>query len=161
MFSLDRIHDPAQGVLTVGLVTMGLVVASLPVLKMVGWWLDGGAEPWAAMLSIFMYFVLIAMMMAAPAWLALLLFVLICSSAVAAPLMGNVSDKKQHRQIDDVRVQGWAGILERDPMNHAARIALAEVLHKRGEIDLAVQHMEWIIRQSPQMIHSMSWTARS
>jgi hypothetical protein len=133
------------------MVTFALIIASIPVIKMIGWWMEGGAEPFLAILSIFMYFVLIAMMMAAPAWLAALIFGLICLSAIAAPLMGKVSDKRQHKQIDDVRVQGWSAILERDPMNHAARIALAEVLRKRGDIDLAVQHMEWIIAQSPKM----------
>jgi len=151
MFSLDRIQDPAQAPIAVGMVTFALIVATFPVLKMIGWWMDGGAEPGIAMVSIFMYFVLIAMMTASPAWLAVLIFVLICASALLAPVMGKVSDKRQHRQIDDIRVQGWAAILERDPGNHAARIALAEVLRKRGDYDLAVQHMEWIIRQSPQM----------
>ena len=151
MFDLNRIQDPGHAVLTVGLVVVALIVSAFPVLKLIGWWMDGGAEPGLAILSIFMYFVLIAMMMAAPAWLAVLLFVLICSSALLAPVMGKVSDKRQHRQIDDVRVQGWAAILERDPGNHAARIALAEVLRKRGELDLAIQHLSWIIQKSPQM----------
>ena len=151
MFSLEYIKDPGHAVLTVGLVTTALIIAAIPAIKMVGWWLDGGAEPWMAITSIFMYIVLIATMVAVPAWLAFLIFALICISAVAAPLLGKVSDKKQHQKIDDIRVQGWGAILERDPMNHAARIALAEVLHKRGALDLAIQHMEWIIRQSPQM----------
>ena len=151
MFDLSRFQDPTMVPIIVGMVTVALIVSSIPMIRMVGWWMDGGAEPGLAVLSIFMYFVLIAMMTASPAWLAILIFALICVSAAAAPILGKVSDKKQHRKIDDVRVQGWGAILERDPMNHAARIALAEVLHKRGEFDLAIEHLAWIIRQSPQM----------
>jgi len=151
MFSLDRLHDPGTAIGTVGLSVMALIVASYPIIKMIGWWMDGGAELLLAIISIFMYLTLVAFTMAAPAGIAILIFVIIVVSAIAAPIYGQMSEQVQHNRIDNDRLTAYARALEENPMNAAARMALAEALYKKGQMDLAIEHMEWTLQQFPAL----------
>lgn len=151
MFSLDRIHDPGSAFIAVGMSVVALIIASVPMIKMIGWWADGGVEPLMAMLSIAMYLILIVFMAAAPAVIAVLIFIIILVSAICAPIFGQVSDQVQHQKIDNERMNSYARALEENPMNAAARIAMAEALYKKGQADLAIEHMEWTLQQFPAL----------
>lgn len=151
MFSLERIHDPGTAIFTVMICLAALLVASFPIIKMIGWWIEGGAEPLQAMLAIFMYLALIAWSMAAPAGIAVLIFLIILFSAIAAPVLGTVSDQAQLRRMDDERLRQYAVALERNPRDPAARMALAEALHKKGEVDQAIEHMTWTLQEFPSL----------
>src|SRR5205085_12241162 len=100
---------------------------------------------------IFMYFVLIIMAASAPAALAMLIFVIILVSAILAPVFGKASDHVQLARIESNRMEQYARALEENPMNPAARIALAECLYKRGEVEHAIEHMTWTLGQFPSM----------
>ena len=151
MFSLDRLHDPGTAIGAVGISVIALIVASYPIIKMIGWWMDGGVEPLLAMLSISMYLVLVVFMAAAPAVIAAVIFLIIVASAIAAPILGQVSEQVQHNRIDSERMTSYARALEENPMNAAARMALAEALYKKGQMDLAIEHMEWTLQQFPAL----------
>lgn len=151
LFSLDRIHNPGDAIMSVSITLAALLVASYPVIKMIGWWMEGGAEPLLAAVSIFMYFVLIVMAASAPSSLAILIFCVILASAIFAPIIGRVSDHTQLARMETDRMERYARALEENPMNPAARIALAEGLYKRGDAEHAIEHMEWTLSQFPAM----------
>ena len=151
MFSLDRVHDPGTAIFTVGFVVAALIVASFPVVKMIGWWIDGGAEPLLALVSIMLYFALIGFAMAAPPVIAGIIFVIIVISAVATPVMGQVSDRVQLQRMEDRRLEQYARVLEGDPLNAPARMGLADCLYKKGEIDQAIEHMSWTLERFPTL----------
>src|SRR5260370_42512561 len=131
MFSLDRIHDPGTAIISVGICVTALLVASYPVIKMIGWWIDGGAEPLLAMVSIMLYMTLVAFAMAAAPGVAGLILGIIIISAIATPLVCQVSDRSQLQRMDNHKMASFARVLEGDPLNAPARMGLAECLHKR------------------------------
>jgi hypothetical protein len=151
MFNLNRVSDPGSAIFTVIICVAALLVASYPVIKMIGWWIEGGAEPLLAMVSIFLYIALVGFAMAAPPPVAGLIFVVIVVSAIATPVFGQVSDNVQLRRMDESRMETFARVLDGDPMNAPARMGLAECLHKRGEIEQAIEHMSWTLERFPKL----------
>src|SRR5258706_12741781 len=115
MFSLDRIHDPGTAIISVGICVTALLVASYPVIKMIGWWIEGGAEPLLAMVSILLYMTLVAFAMAAPPAVAGLILFVIVVSAIATPIFGTVNDRVQLQRMDDHRMEAYARVLDGDP----------------------------------------------
>src|SRR5689334_2356463 len=107
MFSLERIHNPGDAIMSVTIMLVCLLVASFPVIKMMGWWLDGGAEPLLVVVSIFMYFVLIVMAASAVAWMAFIIFGVIAASAVVTPALGKYSNQAQLAKIDNARMDAY------------------------------------------------------
>src|SRR5438270_12063239 len=102
--------NPGNAIMTVALTVAGLVVASYPVIKMIGWWIEGGAEPLLAMVSIFLYVALVGFAMAAPPGVATLIFVIIVISAIATPLVGQVSDRTQLQRMDNHKMESFARV---------------------------------------------------
>src|SRR5207248_1021029 len=93
----------------------------------------------------------IAGVMGAPSGLKIVLVGVLVISAVLTPVFGQVSDRVQLDRMDDNKVTQYSRVLEQNPMNHAARIALAEALYKRGDLDLAIEHLGWTLQQSPTL----------
>jgi len=155
MFDLSRFPQGTAGIgpaiLTVGIVVIALIIASYPVIKMIGWWADGGAEPILAVVSIFLYLALIGAMMVAPAGVAIAIFIAIVASAIMVPHFGQMSENAQNARILEERLQQYAAALERNPRDAAARIALAEALYKKGERDQAIEHLAWTLQQFPAL----------
>src|SRR5436305_15111264 len=97
--------NPGNAIMTVALTVAGLVVASYPVIKMIGWWIEGGAEPLIAMISIMLYLAMIVWMAAAPPAVAIIMFLLIVASAICAPIYGSVADAVQLQRMDDQKLE--------------------------------------------------------
>lgn len=151
MLSAEAAGGTGGAFINVGLAVMCLIVAAYPVIRMIGWWIDGGAEPLAAILSIAMYFVLIAWAMMAPMGLGIAIFLVILASAILTPFIGQAADTLGNKRIEDERLEAYARALEQDPMDPVARIALAEALYKRGEVTQAIEHMNWTLEQFPRL----------
>lgn len=140
-----------EAVIAGSLIVGALIIASYPVIKLVGWIADGGVEPGAAIVGIFLYLGLVGMVMGAPTAGKVVLLLIILVSAVLMPLLGRMSDDLQHKQMADQTYNNLAAAVDRDPMNAPARMELARVLRKRGELDLAIQHMEWTLHHFPRL----------
>lgn len=144
-------HGAGDAFIVVALGVGALIVASYPVIRMIGWWIDGGAEPVLAMLSIVLYLVLVASAMAAPPGVAALIFLVILASAVLTPIIGQAHEQAQLKTMDNQAMDRFAQALERNPHDAPARIALAELLHKRGERDQAIKHLTWTLQAFPSL----------
>lgn len=149
MLSTQNMSGPGDAIMGVMLAVMCLLVASYPVIRMIGWWMEGGAEPLAAMLAIFMYVVLIATAMVASTAVALLIFGVIAVSALLTPFIGQAADSLGNQRIDNERFDAYSRALEANPMDPVARIAVAEELYKRGEREQATEHMAWTLERFP------------
>lgn len=138
-------------VVGVCMITCGLVISSYPIIKLMGWIADGGVEPAAGVVAILLYLGLIGAVMAAPTAGKVVLLVLILVSSILMPYFGRVSDNVQNRQMEENAFNQLASAVERDPLNSPARMELARMLRKRGELDLAIEHMEWTLQRFPRL----------
>lgn len=129
-----------------------MIVASIPILKLIGWWIEGSIEPGMALFAILLYVGLLAMIIGAGSVaLGLIALLVILASAILMPYIGQITEQAQRKHIEDDRLQSYIRALEQNPMDPVARIALAEALYKRGETDQAIQHMEWTLQQFPRL----------
>ncbi len=140
-----------EAMMTVCLIAVGLIIASYPVIKLMGWIAEGGVEPVVAIMGIFLYLCLIASIMGAPNAGKVVLLIIILISAILMPYFGQVSDNAQNRKMEHQAYNNLASTVERDPMNAPARMGLARMLRKRGELDLAIEHMDWTLQQYPRL----------
>ncbi len=137
--------------LVVSLSVGALIVASVPVIRMIGWWVDGGVEPALALVGIFLYVCLVATAAAAPPIMGVVIFLVIVASAILTPVLGKVSEQAQHHRMQSERMDQYVRALEANPRDAAARIALAETLHKRGELDAAIEQLSWTLQAFPAL----------
>lgn len=138
-----------EAVFGVSLIAMALIVASFPIIKLMGWIAEGAVETPVALLGILLYLALIVGVMGGPSTVKILLVIVLVISAVLTPVFGQVSDQMQHKHMDDEQISAYARALEQNPMNHSARMGLAEALRKRGDLDQAIEHMAWTLQQAP------------
>jgi hypothetical protein len=151
VLDLKNIGGPGDAVLTVGMLAFGLIVGSYPAIKMFHWYMDGGIEGIHAAIAIMLYVVLLISVTIVPAPLAIAILAIIFLSAVMSPVLEKLHEDSQHKKIYDERMASYARALEENPHNHAARMALAETLHRQGKLDQAIEHMEWVLGQSPAL----------
>ena len=151
MLSAEAAGGTGGAFVNVAIAVLCLLVAAYPVVRMIGWWIDGGVEPLAAMLCVAMYFVLIAWTMMAPMEVSLAIFGVILVSALVTPFIGQAADSIGNQRIEDERIVAYIQALERDPMDPVARMALAEALYKRGDAEQAIEHMRWTLEQFPRL----------
>ncbi len=151
MLSAEAAGGTGGAFINVGLAVMCLIAASYPVWRLIGWWIDGGAEPLAAMLSICLYMMLVVAAMVAPMGIGLIIFGVIVVSAIVAPFIGQAAENVGNQRIEDEHLAAYVQALEADPMDPVARIALAEALYKRGEAAQAVEHMTWTLEHFPRL----------
>lgn len=151
MLNTDNIHGSGDAIMAATMLVMCLLIGSYPIVKMIGWWVEGSIDPLLAVLSIFLFAVLTVSATMMPFGAALLILLLFAGCALAVPVVGQVSDEFQLRRMEQARIDRYVQVLEKEPMNHPARTGLAEAMHKKGEIDLAIQHMEWVLQQSPSL----------
>jgi hypothetical protein len=148
---LNNIHDPGAAISAVMMLVACLICGSYPVIKMIGWWTEGGVEPIMAVVSIFLYVVLLVSVTMMPPAIGIVILLVILASAIMVPVFGQMSEQIQHQHMEDDKMERYGHALEQDPMNHAARMGLAEVLHKKGELDQAIEHMSWVLQQAPSL----------
>lgn len=151
MLNPKSIGSPGEAMFAVAICVFALLAASYPVLRTIGWWVEGAIEPVLAIVSIGLYAGLIVVAMTTPEPVALAALLVIMVSAVATPILGRVKDKAELQRIEDERFQECAAALERNPMDPVARIALAEALYRRGEVDQAIEQMQWTLQQYPRL----------
>ena len=140
-----------EAMMGVFLVVAALIVASVPVYKLVGWWVEGAVEPILAAVGIALYISLIGGVMGAPSAIKIVLVVILVVSAALTPIFGQVSDKVQIDRMAEQKIHSFSRVLEADPRNFPARMALAEALYKKGQLDTAIEHMQWTLEQSPKL----------
>ncbi len=140
-----------EAMMGVFLVVAALIVASVPIYKLMGWWVEGAVEPILAGVGMALYIALIGGVMGAPSAINVVLIVVLVISAALTPIFGQVSDRVQMGRIDDHRLHSYSRALEDDPMNHPARMGLAEALYKKGDLDSAIEHLSWTLEQAPKL----------
>jgi len=147
----ENIHSPGEAFISVGIAVIALLIASYPVIRLIGWWMDGGAEPALAISAICLYMALVVLAAGAPRPVALLILVIIVLSSLLLPYFGQITEHRQNRRIDDELIESYSRALQENPMNPAARIALAQALYKRGDLDQAIEHLSWTLQQFPKL----------
>ena len=140
-----------EAMIAVCLIVAALVVASYPVIKFIGMWMEGEVEGAHAGFGILLYICLIAGVMGAPGPGKVILVLFIVASAVMLPTFMQVSDTIQINRMEDDSFAILQQALERDAMDAPARMELARMLHKRGELDQAIEHLDWILKTWPRL----------
>jgi hypothetical protein len=138
-------------ILLVSLGVGALVIATIPVIKLIGWAIDGGVDPWAAGFGVFLYVCLIAGVMGAPGPLKIFLLAFLVLGAVLTPVLGKASDDVQLARMSSDKFNQLGAILERDPENAPIRIEFARMLRKQGELDRAIEHLQWVLQRYPKL----------
>lgn len=128
-----------------------LIIAAYPVTKMIGWYLEGGVEPVMVIASIGLYLGLMVALITAPTGFKVIIFLILFVSALAMPWLGELADEIALKRMEEDQYRSYIRALEEDPRNATARIALAEVLHKRGNLDQAIEHLDWTLQAYPSM----------
>ena len=90
-----------EAMITVCLIVAALVVASYPVIKFIGMWMEGEVEGAHAGFGILLYICLIAGVMGAPGPGKVILVLFIVASAVMLPTFMQVSDTIQINRMED------------------------------------------------------------
>ncbi|MGC8667818.1 MAG: hypothetical protein ACP5VE_06890 [Chthonomonadales bacterium] len=151
MLNPDNIRGPGDAMFAVVTCMFLLLAASYPIIRTIGWWMEGAVEPVLAIVSLGLYLGLIVVAMTTPQPVALAALFAIFASAVVTPILGRAKDQADLRSIEDERFQQYAAALERNPMDPVARIAYAEALYRRGEVDQAIEHLAWTLQQYPRL----------
>lgn len=140
-----------DAVFTVLFAVLGLIIAAIPAVRLVGMAIEGQLDAGPVIIALFLYIVLIAAVASGPGPIKVGALALIVLSAVMLPLAGKVQADRDLARIDDERLRAYADALERNPDDPVARIALAEELAKRGDIQQAIEHMEWTLQTYPKL----------
>jgi len=135
----------------VPLAALALIVAALPLVKLIHLAIDGQIDAGLVAIGGLMYLALIAGVIVGPAPVKVCGVGLIVLSAVFFFLYSQGSAQAGNRVIDDSRFDAYARAVERNPEDPVARIALAEELEKRGDVEQAIQHLEWVLSQHPRL----------
>jgi hypothetical protein len=154
MLDLKGIQGTGDAFMAVTMLLVCALIGAYPIIKMIGWWADGSVDPLLAVVSLFLFGVLAVSATLMPFQVAIVILLLFAGCALAVPILGKANDDLQLKQMEKERIDNYARVLEQEPLNHAARTGLAEALHKRGQpgdLDLAIQHMEWVLQQSPAL----------
>lgn len=151
MLDLKNIHGQGDAFILVPMLAACLIAGAYPMVKLIGWWIDGGIDSGLAVLALFMYLVLILGATMLPPAMGVLIILLIASSAIVLPYVGKLAEEHDSKRIEQENYDRYAAALERNPRDAAARMALAECLYKRGELDLAIEHMSWTLKEFPAL----------
>lgn len=142
----------AGGVMiTVCLAVVGMVIAAFPVIRTINWWIEGSLDGIQASVVILLYVALLGGIMGAPSAIKFVLLLFILISALAAPFIGNIAAKAGNRQIDDESMSRYIRALEINPNDVGARLAVADSLAKRGDLEQAISHAQWVVQQHPRL----------
>lgn len=131
------------------LIALCLVIASIPIIKLAGWIVEGSIDTGPGLLGIFMYIALIAGVMGSPDALKVILILVLIASSLLMPFIGSVADTAKLKAMEVDEVARSSQILEKDPNNAPARIALAKGLHKQGRLDEAIEQADWVMQAFP------------
>jgi len=135
----------------VPLAALALIIAAIPVIRLVHLAIDGQLDVGLVIAGGFLYIALVVSVAAGPSAVKVGALVLILVSAVLFPFFSGVSADVENKRMDDARMQAYAAALERNPADPVARIALAEELEKRGDVDQAIEHLGWTLREFPKL----------
>jgi hypothetical protein len=130
-------------------IALCLIVASIPVIKLVGWIVEGAVDPAMGGLGIAMYVALIAGVMGAPSALKIVLIVVLILSACLMPVIGSVSDTVKLKAMENDEIARCSEVLQRDPNNAPARMGLARALYRNGRLEEAIEHADWLLTAFP------------
>src|SRR2546421_12295401 len=100
--------DPGGAIIAVFFVVAALIIASIPIYKLMGWWVEGAVEPLLAAIGIALYIALIAGVMGAPSGLKIVLVIVLVISAVLTSVFGQVSDRVQLDRMEDSKVTQYS-----------------------------------------------------
>ncbi|NLI00623.1 MAG: hypothetical protein GX446_14145 [Chthonomonadales bacterium] len=150
------------GVITgVPLVVFALILSAIPVIKLIHWAIDGEIEGGLVAVALVLYLGLLVSVMAGPNVVKIVALVLILGGALAFPLLGSAASAKQVEQMSDERLRSYVIALESNPNDPVARIALAQELEKRGDVEQAIEHLEWVLKEHPRLAFQHQRTLES
>jgi ribosomal protein L40E len=154
MLNTNNMSGPGDAIMAATMLVACLLIGCYPMLKMMSWWAEGSVDPLLAIISIFLFLVLTVSCTLMPFGVGLFILILFAALALSVPILGKASDNLQLKKMEKERIQNYAAVLEKEPMNHAARTGLAEAIHKRGDpgdLELAIQHLEWVLQNAPAL----------
>ena len=151
MLDPRHISDPGGAISAVLMLTACLIFGSFPAIRMIGWWSEGTIDGGMAFIAICLYVGLLISATMLPLFFGIIILVVLLSSAILVPAFSKVSETHQLKTIDKERIQRYTDALERNPMDHAARLAYAEALYKEGDHEEAITHMEWLLSAAPSL----------
>ncbi len=143
--------DFGGAIMTGSLLVGALLLAAIPVIRLITWWVDGQVDAIVAVLAIVVYMTMLVAVVSGPTPVKLVVFLELAVSAVGIPLFSRLSDASALKGMETSKVDAYMAALERDPTDPVPRIAMAEVLAKRGDLAGAVQQMEWVVQQYPRL----------
>jgi hypothetical protein len=134
-----------------GLAAIAALFLIIPIHQLIVWWseavIDGGVLIGGVLASLLM----LGMIVAAPQELRIVALAVVILASVVMPLIGRTNAEADTRQIHDERLDAYIAGLEANPLDPAARIALADELKHRGRLDEAIEHLEWVLQQFPRL----------
>lgn len=129
---------------------LGAILSALPIIRFVGWWVEGSVSGLELTLLIGTYFgLLMLLFFSNSAWITMMALVLLIFGLFLMPYFGAMLNRKALRKIDEEEMYRARDVLVADPANHLARVVLAEKLHKLGRLDEAIEHLEYAVENSP------------
>lgn len=135
----------------VSLFALAMIIAAVPIIKLIGWMIDGAVDTGLAAGSLAMYLVLVALCVSGPSVIKVLALILLLIAALAAPLISKVAADRESDKIESGRKAAVTEALERNPMDPVARIAVAEHLYREGRLEEAIEQIEWVVNQFPKL----------
>jgi len=140
-----------EAVFNVQLALLALILAAIPAVRLIHLAIDGQLEAGPVLIGLFLYLALIVSVAGGPGPIKVAALALILLSTLLMPLLSGMQAERERRQIDDERFEAYVSALERNPMDPVARVALAEELHKRGDVQQAIAHLEWVLQEFPKL----------
>ncbi|HXG23652.1 MAG TPA: hypothetical protein VNJ09_03780 [Chthonomonadales bacterium] len=151
MLGPERIQGPGEAMVAVGLFVICLIAGAFPALRLGAMVMEGAIEPFLAVVGIFLYLVLLFAVLFVPSVIGFVILICVVASAALLPYLTEMAEAAGNVRIEEDKIHRYARALEENPMNHVARLALAEALYKRGELDRAIEHMTWTLQQAPSL----------
>jgi hypothetical protein len=151
MLSPERIQGPGDAMVAVGFFVICLIAGAFPALRLGAMVMEGAIEPFLAVMGIFLYLLLLFSVLFVPNVIGFVILLCIVASAALLPYLTEIAEAAGNARIEEDKIHLYARALEEDPMNHVARLALAEAIYKRGDLDQAIEHMSWALQQAPAL----------
>lgn len=132
------------------LFAVGALLAGYPVYRFVGWWVEGSIAGGELVVFLFTYIgVMGLLLMSGSPWLAFMALLLLVSGIAITPWLGEMFNRRALRKIEEEEMYRARDALAANPDNHIARTVLADRLYRLGRLDEAIEHLEFVVENSP------------
>lgn len=132
-----------------GFAILGLIVA-IPVTQVLRAWSEGTIDGLGAIGVVLVIFTLFAAVWQTAGTVAMLFFVaLLLLICIAGPIWWTITNKREHADLRDGKIDKCREALERDPTNSSAHAFLGDALMEKKSFIAAVVQYEEAIRLAP------------